>query len=126
MKSPCKLPCKRNNISKWLEISSRFEFTLSLMKTCTKTNWFFYQIFKSLESEKSFRCRFSGVTLKSPISSILSYISLQKDCTLVTSEIKISDLKDCVLYLYKTQSFRSEIYKPKMSHFLFINASSNF
>ena len=79
-----------------------------------------------LESEKSFRCQFSGVTLKSPISSILSYISLQKGCTLVTSEIKISDLKDCVLYLYKTQSLRSEIYKPKMSHFLFINASSNF
>ena len=86
----------------------------------------FIRFSKSLESEKSFRCQFSGVTLKSPISSILSYISLQKGCTLVTSEIKISYLKDCVLYLYKTQSLRSEIYKPKMSHFLFINASSNF
>ena len=58
----------------------------------------FIRFSKSLESEKSFRCRFSEVTLKSPISSILSYISLQKGCTLVTSEIKflISKIVFCI------------------------------
>ena len=50
--------------------------------------------------------------LKSPISSILSYFSLYNVSALVTSEIKISGLEDGVLN------------KPKMSHFLFVNASS--
>ena len=31
MKSPCKLSCKQNNISKQFEISNQFEFTSGLM-----------------------------------------------------------------------------------------------
>ena len=57
---------------------------------------FFIRFPKLLESIKSFGWWSSGVLLKPPISSTLSYFSLYKVSALVTSEITISDLKDGV------------------------------
>ena len=35
VKSPCKLPCKRNDISKRFEISNRFKLPSGIMQTCS-------------------------------------------------------------------------------------------